>query len=154
MNYHYSDPDKNKTTLHLAIERGDTATSKILLHNEVKLGEKYLLNAQDKSYKTPLHLAVERNNDEIAELLITSGADLDIQDEDGKTPLHISLEKENIAISELIIERGAFLNIEDNNGITQFDLGVELLEKDISLFKEKILQYFSEMLNNNKSKKG
>jgi ankyrin repeat protein len=142
MNPNYSNPDENKTTLHLSIERGDLDTAKILISNEVRLGEKYLLNAQDKNYKTPLHLSVERDYDEIAELLISCGVDLDVQDDEGKTALHIALEKENIHISELIIESGAFLNIEDKNGITQYDLGVALLEKDMSLLKTRILKYF------------
>ncbi|WP_265030421.1 ankyrin repeat domain-containing protein [Wolbachia endosymbiont (group B) of Athalia cordata] len=112
------------------------------------------VNAQDNEGKTPLHLAVSSSNldiigvpifirrlidgedenvnlqDNIVEILIEKGANINIQDNEGKTPLHLavsnsSLGAEGIAIVvETLIGRDAKVDIQDNEGKTPLHLAV------------------------------
>ena len=68
--------------------------------------------------KPPLHEAASRGHKEIAELLITAGADVKAKTDDGNTPLHSAAAKEHENIAELLIAKGADVNAKDNEGIT------------------------------------
>ncbi|OJJ42485.1 hypothetical protein ASPZODRAFT_76702, partial [Penicilliopsis zonata CBS 506.65] len=46
------------------------------------------VNAQDWWGCTPLHLACEANHQELVEILVQAGAQLELRDFDGQTPLH------------------------------------------------------------------
>jgi len=68
--------------------------------------------------KPPLHEAASRGHKEIAELLITAGADVKAKTDDGNTPLHSAAAKEHENIAELLIAKGADVNAKNNEGIT------------------------------------
>lgn len=61
--------------------------------------------------KTPLHLAAESGDTEIAEMLLSAGANPSCTDFDGKTPLHDALEMQDDEISELLLDHGADVNL-------------------------------------------
>lgn len=56
---------------------------------------------------TPLHIAVSAGRDEIAELLLTRGADPNAESKRGKTPLHIAAKKGNTDIATMLLAHGA-----------------------------------------------
>ena len=65
-----------------AAERGDAGRVRQLLE-----ADSTLANAKGAHNKTPLHWAAEKNHAEIAELLISAGADIKAEDSWSMTPL-------------------------------------------------------------------
>jgi ankyrin repeat protein len=78
------------------------------------------------SYYTPLHAAVIKSWKEMAELLISAGADVNSRDDKMQsTPLHIAAECGNNSIAELLIAKGADVNAKDKDGKTPLKLASE-----------------------------
>jgi len=81
------------------------------------------VNATNHLGWTPLQVAAQEGLNEIAELLIATGADVNAKRGDtGWTLLHYAVTKE---IAELLITAGADVNAKDNNGGTPLDVGAE-----------------------------
>jgi len=73
------------------------------------------VNAEDEDGATALHLAAKQGRKEVAELLITRGANVNARcgkqsDEFGKTPLHFALEAGQEDLARLLIANGADVN--------------------------------------------
>jgi len=66
-----------------------------------------LLNAQGDNGETALHLASIFGYRDIAEYLITKGADVNVKDKQGKSPLFYALKRNHPAIVTLLREHGA-----------------------------------------------
>lgn len=66
-----------------------------------------------------LHLLAEYHNRiELAEFLISKGADFNKKNINGRTPLFNALRSDNYKLIELFLSKGAEVNIADNDGIT------------------------------------
>ena len=102
--------------IHDAAERGDLAAVQIELNN----GEK--VNAKDMDNWTPLHIAVRFKHQELVELLIASGANVNAQGgwQQG-APLHWASSAGHMKIVELLIANGANVNAKAKNGGTPLD---------------------------------
>ena len=102
--------------IHDAAERGDLAAVQIELNN----GEK--VNAKDMDNWTPLHIAVRFKHQELVELLIASGANVNAQGGWQKAaPLHWASSAGHMKIVELLIANGANVNAKAINGGTPLD---------------------------------
>ena len=71
---------------------------------------------------TSLHLAVKICNKEIAENIITNGANVNAKDIIEWTPLHYAVQTDQKEIIELLIAKGADVNAKNNNGRTPLDI--------------------------------
>ncbi|OJJ94681.1 hypothetical protein ASPACDRAFT_1883919 [Aspergillus aculeatus ATCC 16872] len=76
---------RGETAFHLAVQARQHAVVRVLLEHPASY---YSVNAQDCWGRTPLHLACESNQQELVEMLILAGAQLDIRDFEDQTPLH------------------------------------------------------------------
>lgn len=65
--------------------------------------------------RTPLHWAAAKGNEDVAELLIGQGADVNAKDEKGRTPLHYIDDKDT---AELLIAKGADVSAKGKYGNT------------------------------------
>ncbi|HEX5243065.1 MAG TPA: ankyrin repeat domain-containing protein [Tepidisphaeraceae bacterium] len=65
---------------------------------------------------TPLHCAAREGRDEVVELLLKSGAEVDAADDHGRTPLHWAAFRGQDAVIERLVQAGADLNLRNKDG--------------------------------------
>ena len=68
--------------------------------------------------RTPLHLAAGNGRKEVAQILVESGAEVNVADGDGRTPLHWAAKRGHKEVAQLLIENGADKDMADNEGNT------------------------------------
>ena len=100
--------------IHTAAKNGDLAGVQAELDKGVDV------NASGNG-QSPLHLAAIMGHVEVAELLITSGADLEGTDKHGNTPLHYTTHRGSKETAKLLITKGADVNVKRDNGKTPLD---------------------------------
>jgi ankyrin repeat protein len=108
-------PDPAKEIIKAA-KNGQVARLKELL-----AGDPALIDARDKDGSTPLHCATWKGQQEVADLLIKAGADVNAHNSNdhwGTTPLHAAAHANQAAIAQLLIDHGADVNAPDMNGRT------------------------------------
>ena len=85
-----------------AAERGDTGRVRQLLE-----ADSTLANAKGAHNKTPLHRAAEKNHVEIAELLISAGANINAEDSWSMTPLQWATNMGSRNVAKILLARAA-----------------------------------------------
>jgi len=75
-------------------------------------------NGQDSTGQTALHLCADRGHFDCLDLLIQSGAQVDIGDQDGITPLQAAVVSGHAKICERLLEAGADPDKPDSDGDT------------------------------------
>lgn len=82
------------------------------------------LNAAGSDGRTALHRAAEQANEDLVNVLIDGGADLNVQDDQGRTPIMVA---ETFTIRRILLYAGADLKAQDAAGNTALHL---LLQQD------------------------
>ena len=99
--------------IHDAAKTGDLAGVQAELDKGVDVDE------DDSSWgswgETPLQLAARYSHNEIVELLIDNGADVNAKDVNGNTPLHLAALFGRKEVVELLIANGAAVNVKGGN---------------------------------------
>ena len=72
-----------------------------------------------------MHNAAIKGREEIAELLIAAGADVNAKGVDEWTPLHWAARKGREGVTELLITKGAVVNSKANDGKTPLDWAIQ-----------------------------
>jgi len=85
------------------------------------------VNINDEYYDgwTPLHWVAYVGNVEVAQLLVSSGANVDAKDDHGCTPLHLATEHERLGIVQLLVSCGADVNAKNQNRKTPLHCAAE-----------------------------
>jgi ankyrin repeat protein len=87
------------------------------------------VNAKRDNGLNPLHHATAVGHKEIAELLISEGADVNAKDDEyGSTPLHNAAANGHKEIAELLITKGADVNAKEEDGGTPLDMAIQFKE--------------------------
>lgn len=73
---------------------------------------------EDDDGRTSLHFAVREGHDQIVDLLITRGANVDVPDKYGQTPLHWAAKEGHDKTVRLLLDAGAAVKQQDNAGRT------------------------------------
>ena len=99
----YADP------IYVAAREGNLEEIRRLLKSgtDVNITSEYL-------GRTALHWAVQSKHKDVVELLISSGASIDVKAKDNRTPLHFAAEHGPKDIAELLIEGGADIEAAGN----------------------------------------
>ncbi|KAK7487236.1 hypothetical protein BaRGS_00021464 [Batillaria attramentaria] len=99
--------------LHNACRDGDEDTVKVLLCAGVSLQDK-----GGTGGSTPLHVACKANQADIASLLLSLDAVVNVKDDRGYTPLHCTCKFGQSPFAQLLIQHRADVNMKDNRGCT------------------------------------
>ena len=105
------------TPLHYAAMQGDIGIVRLLLENSAIFYAKTV--SGDYPGETPLtYHRLRRSPEEIAELLLAHGADVNATDQYIYTPLRRTVDQGHLTLAELLIEHGADITTTDGSGVT------------------------------------
>jgi ankyrin repeat protein len=93
--------------------------------------DRTILRATGVKDSTPLNCAVRTGRREIAELLLTKGADIDLPDDIGFTPLHCAAGRGDKPMVEFLLAKGASVNTKAYGGVTPLHMAVNSRRKDV-----------------------
>jgi Ankyrin repeats (3 copies) len=79
-------------------------------------GHPALAKADDNYHKTPLHLAAQQGHREVAEYLLSKGADVNAQDQALATPLEEAAAADHPDLVDFLLSKGADLHIQCVSG--------------------------------------
>lgn len=102
--------------LSLAIRKGYLEICRLLMSYDARLN----LIARDRC-SSPVIDAVSAGQNEIAELLIASGADLNFRNKNGQTALIVAIGAKMEKLAHLLIDSGADITIKDSLGMNAAD---------------------------------
>lgn len=100
--------------LHMAVDFGDEKAAKMLLRCA-----KCNVNPYTYFHRlTPLHFAAQDGRNELVELLIDNGADINARNHSLGTPLNYAVCGQNVSTVQLLIALGADVNLGDSSGLS------------------------------------
>ena len=104
----------NVTALHISASEGFVSVCEALLD----YGSQTDIDPRNVLDRTPLHLSCIRGHLEVSQLLVRSGASLNIQDFEGNTPLHLAVEQGHVQLVTWILTKNPELSIVNRAGKT------------------------------------
>ena len=97
--------------LHIAASEGNVAVCEAMLdYGQLDINEVARFG------RTALHSACEKGHLATIQLLVRSGADINIQDDMGETPMHILAESGKTKIVKWFLNRNPCMTVENKNG--------------------------------------
>ncbi|XP_006880602.1 PREDICTED: transient receptor potential cation channel subfamily A member 1 [Elephantulus edwardii] len=111
------------TALHFAATQGATEIVKLMLSSYS--GDSDIINAVDGNQETLLHRASLFDHHELAEYLISMGADINSIDYEGRSPLLLATASASWNIVNLLLSKGAQVDIKDHYGRNFLHLTVQ-----------------------------
>ncbi|XP_017261877.1 transient receptor potential cation channel subfamily A member 1b [Kryptolebias marmoratus] len=128
------------TPLHLACTQGAIEVVKLMLSTVDQVED--IINLTDGACQTPLHRATVFDHTELAEYLISLGADLNSTDCKGNTPLLLATSCGAWKTVALLLSKGANVNLKDKCGCNFLHLAI-LQPKGLKNLPEEVLQHSS-----------
>ncbi|KAJ0059586.1 hypothetical protein NL108_001965 [Boleophthalmus pectinirostris] len=128
------------TPLHLACTQGAIEVVKLMLSSVDQVAD--IINLTDGACQTPLHRATIFDHTELAEYLISLGADLNSVDCKGNTPLLLATSCGSWSTVALLLSKGACVSVMDRRGCNFLHLAI-LQPKGLKNLPEEVLQLCS-----------
>ncbi|XP_043363209.1 serine/threonine-protein phosphatase 6 regulatory ankyrin repeat subunit B-like isoform X4 [Dermochelys coriacea] len=126
----------DRSPLHIAAERGHINVVELLT-------EKFHSNvlARTKAQETPLHIAAcIHEGEKVAEMLLKSGADVNVEQENGETAMHVAARHGNLRMIKALIEEGGELTSQSKAGECPLHIAVQHCHLPVV---EEILNYLA-----------
>lgn len=95
--------------LFYTIEMKNCQAAKTLINNHPNI-----LKTEDNSGFTPIHKAAFEGRNDVIELLLEKGIDIDIKNRDNKSPLHYAVINGKLDTTKYLLLKGANINLRDN----------------------------------------
>ncbi|XP_032982279.1 transient receptor potential cation channel subfamily A member 1 isoform X1 [Rhinolophus ferrumequinum] len=111
------------TALHFAATQGATEIVKLMISSYS--GSSDIVNARDGNEETLLHRASLFDHHELAEYLISVGADINSTDSEGRSPLLLATASASWNVVNLLLSKGAHVDIKDHLGRNFLHLTVQ-----------------------------
>nr|KAF6405854.1 transient receptor potential cation channel subfamily A member 1 [Rousettus aegyptiacus] len=111
------------TALHFAATQGATEIVKLMISSYS--GSNDIINAVDGNQETLLHRASLFDHHELADYLISMGADINSTDSEGRSPLLLATASASWNIVNLLLSKGALVDIKDHLGRNFLHLTVQ-----------------------------
>ncbi|KAM6216105.1 transient receptor potential cation channel subfamily A member 1 [Rhynchocyon petersi] len=111
------------TALHFAATQGATEIVKLMISSYS--GDSDIVNAVDGNQETLLHRASLFDHHELADYLISVGADINSIDYEGRSPLLLATASASWNIVNLLLSKGAKVDIKDDHGRNFLHLTVQ-----------------------------
>jgi ankyrin repeat protein len=112
-----------RSPLHWSCATGKLRLAEMLLTRPH--GPKPNVNAIEIRDKTSLHIAAAHDRNDIVEMLLSYGANINARSDGGWTPLHNAAEKGGEKIVRILLEGGAEINAKLLNGMTPLHLAAQ-----------------------------
>uniref|UniRef100_A0A8C9Z2Q4 Transient receptor potential cation channel, subfamily A, member 1b n=1 Tax=Sander lucioperca TaxID=283035 RepID=A0A8C9Z2Q4_SANLU len=125
------------TPLHLACTQGATEVVKLMLSSFDQVED--IINLTDGACQTPLHRATIFDHTDLAEYLISLGADLNSIDCKGNSPLLLAASCGAWKTVTLLLSKGANVNVKDRSGCNFLHLTI-LQPKGLKNLPEEVLK--------------
>ena len=123
----------NAAVFHQAVADGDATRVKFLIN----LGQQARVNQRNKQGYTSLQQSCKDGRYEVADVLLSHGANIAATDKQGRTALHLASTGGYLDIVKLLIASCADINIKDNDG----NLAVDVAKNDeITALLQKTLE--------------
>ena len=110
-----------------AVMQGDLDRVKTLIEEHPEW-----INVRSWGGYTPLHRASQFGQEEIVNLLVSKGADLEAKTELGMTPLYVSIYEQKLEIVKQLIDKGADIFTVRNDGETLLHIASAVGNKEIA----------------------
>ncbi|KAK8877827.1 hypothetical protein M9Y10_004590 [Tritrichomonas musculus] len=116
----------NETLLHCAIESHNVEAAKMLIDNGCSIDAR-TLNFQD----SPINLAIQEEQEEIFQMLVSKGANIEIENFEGETPIFTAIRYGNVKFVEKLISLKANVNKVNKGGNTPLHIAMMLHQEEI-----------------------
>ncbi|KAG6931799.1 serine/threonine-protein phosphatase 6 regulatory ankyrin repeat subunit B-like [Chelydra serpentina] len=127
---------ENYTALHVAAQHCKPLVVQTLLG----FGARVQLKG-GKAQETPLHIAARiHEGEKVAEMLLKSGADVNVEQEDGETAMHVAARHGNLRMIKALIEEGGDLTSQSKAGECPLHVAVQHCHLPVV---EEILNYLA-----------
>jgi ankyrin repeat protein len=120
-------PIRGHTPLWFAIQSNRADVVELLLEQHADPNARVMTQPDLSQYGgniTPLKLAVLLANQQIAQMLISSGAQVDAIGPSGRTALYEAVRDSHLDLMRFLIENGAAVNVRDKEGASPLDYAV------------------------------
>lgn len=124
-------------SLHQAVTDHNIESVKLQLQNGADINQ---LGRSWYEFGSPLHLAVREGHQDIAELLIKNGAEVDVRDHNDYTPLHNAAWNGNLEMVKLLLDAGANITARSYSGSTPLSCAYSSKQAEVIQFIETKLQ--------------
>lgn len=120
--------DDGWTPLHLVAYFGHRQVAEVLLAS----GANVHARSRNTLVNMPLHAAVAGKREDLVEILVSQGADVNAVQEGGWTPLHEAADRGHLELVQILIEHGAFINPRKDDGETPRAIAARKGHKDVA----------------------
>lgn len=107
--------------------------NKLEIVTDILRAQPELVASHDGDLYTPLHRASYNNHKDMAQLLLSHGADVNSRTADGWQPLHSAARWNSVETAQLLIHAGADVNAKTNGNLTPLHLAAAEPENGLML---------------------
>jgi ankyrin repeat protein len=92
---------------------------------------------RDNYGNTALHTAAANNRKNVAEVLVSKGAEINVRGSNGAMPLHTAASWGNKDMVEFSVAKGAEINAKNENGLTPLGLAIKNKQDEVANYLRK-----------------